>query len=376
MTTFDVIVVGLGAMGSSTLYQLSRRGKRVLGLEAFEPGHRLGSFHGESRVIRLAYFEHPNYVPLLQRAYALWDEVQRESGEDLLRITGGLMIGQPEGELVSGARTSADQHGLDYELLDGGEVRRRFPALHLAEDEIALNEPNAGFLRPERCIETFVRLAGNSGAQTHYVEPVRGWRAQAGGVEVSTNTAQYEAEHIVFTCGARISSVLGACMPPVTAERAALFWMEPSDPELFVPGRLPIYLWDSADGQVFYGFPHVEWPGVKVARHHTGEFCDPDTVDRTVNAEDERLMRRAIEKRIPSLNGRVLDAQICVYENSPDGHFLIDRVAAHPNIVYAGGFSGHGFKFASVVGEILADLVTRGEATPDADFLRAGRFNA
>jgi len=355
-------------MGSSALYHLSRRGQRVLGLEAFQPGHRLGSYHGESRVIRLAYHEHPNYVPLLRRAYALWDDVQHESGEDLLRITGGLLIGRPDGELVSGARASADQHGLDFELLEAQEVHLRFPALHLAEDEIALYEPRVGFLRPERCIETFVRLAG---AETHYGEAVRSWRAHAGGVEVSTDAHQYEAEHVVFTCGARISSVLGACMPPVKAERAVLFWIEPADPEAFALGRMPVYL-----SEDFYGFPHVEWPGVKVARHHTGDFCDPDTVDRTVNAQDELRLRRAIENRIPSLNGRVLSSLICLYENSPDGHFIIDRVVEHPNIIYAGGFSGHGFKFASVVGEILADLVTRGKATSDADFLRADRFAA
>ncbi len=159
-------------------------------------------------------------------------------------------------------------------------------------------------------------------------------------------------------------------MPAVTPERAVLFWMEPTEPELFAEGRCPIYLWNSA----VYGFPHVEWPGVKVARHHTGVFCDPDTVDRTVNAEDERLLRSGIADRIPALNGRVLSSLTCLYENSPDEHFLIDRPQGHPNVVYGGGFSGHGFKFASVIGEILADLVTRGQAMPEADFLRANRL--
>jgi sarcosine oxidase len=179
---------------------------------------------------------------------------------------------------------------------------------------------------------------------------------------------------VVFTCGARISGVVGACMPPVTAERAALFWMEPTEPELFAVGRFPIYLWEVASGDHFYGFPHVAWPGVKVARHHTGDACDPETVDRTVNANDERLLRSVIEKRIPALDGGVHSSLVCLYENSPDGHFLVDRVAEHPNVIYAGGFSGHGFKFASVIGEIIADLVTRGTATADADFLHAARL--
>jgi sarcosine oxidase len=374
MSEFDVIVVGVGAMGSSALYQLSQRGLRVLGLEAFEAGHRLGSSHGESRVIRLAYYEHPNYVPLLRRAYELWSAVERESGQDLLTMTGGLMIGPPQSELVSGARASADEHGLEYTLLEPQDVIRQYPALHLADDEVALWEPQAGFLRPERCIETFVRLGLARGAEVHYTEPVRSWRADARGVEVRTDAGAFEAANLVFTCGARISGVVGDCMPPVKAERVPLFWMEPTNPDLFALGTLPIYMWESASGEMFYGFPHVEWPGVKVARHHSRDYCDPDTVDRTVNAHDERLLREAIERRIPALNGPVVDSLICMYEDSPDEHFMIDRVAEHPNVIYAGGFSGHGFKFASVVGEIIADLVTRGAATPDADFLGTQRF--
>jgi sarcosine oxidase len=370
MSEYDVIVVGLGAMGSAALYELSKRGQRVLGLEAFEPGHRRGSWHGESRVIRLAYYEHPSYVPLLLRAYELWADLERVSGEDLLHITGGLMIGRPESELVSGARASAEEHGLDYELLDAAELRQRYPALELANDEVALAEPRAGFLRPERCVETHVRLARAAGAETRYAEPVRSWQATAQGVQVTTDTGRYAADQVVFTCGARIGQVLGEDVAPVRAERVTLFWMEPLVPELFVIGRLPIYLWDTSDDGLFYGFPHVDWPGVKVSRHHSGEFCDPEGVDRTVNAEDERKLRSSIQDRIPALNGPVVSSTVCLYENSPDGHFIIDRVPAQPNVIFGGGFSGHGFKFASVVGEILADMVTTGQATPHANFLK------
>ncbi len=370
MSDYDVIVVGLGAMGSAALYELSRRGQRVLGLEAFEPGHRLGSSHGESRVIRMAYFEHPNYVPLLKRAYELWAELERESGAELLHITGGLMIGVSETELVSGARASADQHQLEYELLDAAELRRRYPAFTPAEDEMALWEPNAGFLRPERCIETCIGLAREAGAETRYSEPVRSWRATSEGVQITTDEGTYAADQVVFTCGARMAQVLGEDIAPVRAERVPLFWMEAFSPELFEVGRLPIYMWESQGGALFYGFPHVDWPGVKVARHHSGDFVDPDRVDRTVNAEDERRLRSAIADRIPALNGRVLSSLICLYENSPDGHFLIDKVPEHSNVIFGGGFSGHGFKFASVVGEILADLVTTGQATAAADFLK------
>ena len=373
-TEYDVIVAGLGAMGSSSLYRLSQRGLRVLGLEAFSAGHRLGSWHGESRVIRMAYYEHPDYVPLLRRAYELWAEVERESGERLLTITGGLMIGAPDSELVVGSLTSARQHGLDHEMLTAAETNRRYPALQLQESEVALWEPRAGFLRPERCVETFVRLAQTAGAEARYDEPVRSWQASPGRVEVTTDVGCYTAPLAVFACGARIARVLGEDAVPVRAERIPLFWMQPSQPDLFALGRFPVYLWEIPDGGHFYGFPHVEWPGVKVARHHTGDFCDADDVDRSVNEADERRLRSAIAERLPALNGPVLSSLICLYEDSPDEHFLIDRLPDHPNVIYAGGFSGHGFKFASVVGEIVADLVTRGQATKDADFLRAERL--
>jgi sarcosine oxidase len=308
----------------------------------------------------------------LRRAYSLWSELERESGEELLTLTGGLMIGRPDSELVSGARESAEQHGLEHELLAPDEVRHRYPAFTLAADEVALWEPRAGFLRPERSIQAFVKGAQRHGAETRYAEPVRAWHATADGVELRTDTDTYTAAHVVFACGARMTSVLGDAIPPVTAERAVLFWMEPTQPDLFE--NLPIYLWQPVTREVFYGFPHVEWPGTKVAMHHTGEFCDPEQVDRTVNAADEARLRSAIGTRLPELNGRVLDGLVCLYENSPDLHFVIDRLSDRPNVLYAAGFSGHGFKFASVVGEILADLVTRGEATPDADFLRSRRF--
>lgn len=374
MAEFDAIVVGLGAMGSAALYELSRRGRRVLGLDAFAAGHLQGSSHGESRVIRLAYYEHPNYVPLLRRAYERWAELERESGKHLLRITGGLMIGRPDCPLVAGSRASAVQHGLDFELLDPDEVLRRYPALHLQGDEVALFEPRAGILSPEACVEAHVRLAREAGATTRYEEPVRSWTATDAGVEVVTDAGRYTADQVVFTCGARISQVLGDEHIRVRPERIPLFWLQPLEPRLFDFGRLPVYLWQQPDGSHFYGFPHLDWPGVKVARHHSGDFCDPDSVDRQVNAEDERRLRKAIGDRLPALDGPVLSTVVCLYENSIDEHFLIDRLPDRRNVVFAGGFSGHGFKFASVVGEILADLVTEGRATTDADFLRAQRL--
>jgi sarcosine oxidase len=374
LADYDVIVVGLGAMGSASLYHLARRGLRVLGLEAFGPGHQLGSSHGESRIIRMAYHEHPNYVPLVKRAYELWADLERTSGEQLLTLTGGLMIGRPDSALVSGARASADQHKLPYEILDAAEVHRRYPALHPQADEVALWEVRSGLLRPERCIETHVRLAREAGAVARYDERVTDWSSDGSSVKLQTASATYRAGKVVFTCGARIASLLGEDVAPVTAERIPVFWMEPAEPALFALGRLPIYIWQPPDGGHFYGFPHVDWPGVKIARHHSGHECDPDTVDRTVTALDERRLRDTIRERVPALNTRVVSSLVCLYENSPDEHFLIDHIPRHPEAIYAGGFSGHGFKFAAVVGEIVADLVTTGRATPYADFLRADRL--
>jgi sarcosine oxidase len=374
MPGYDVIVVGLGAMGSAATYHLARRGLRVMGVEAFTAGHQLGSSHGESRIIRLAYYEHPDYVPLLQRAYELWNVLEQEAEISLLTLCGGLMLGRPESSVVSGALASARQHGLEHALLDSSEVRKDYPALQLSSAEVALWEPRAGYLRPEGCIEAHTRLAVRHGAEVHYDEPVTSWRASASSVEVHTARRTVSAEHLVFTCGARMTSVVGDAIPPIRAERMPLFWLQPNQPELFDAGRLPIYLWEIEPGASFYGFPHVEWPGVKVARHHSGDYCDPDRVDRTVNAEDEVRLRSAIAERLPSLNGPIVSSMVCLYENSPDEHFLIDHLPGHPNVVYGGGFSGHGFKFSSVVGEILADLVTHGEATPHASFLRADRL--
>jgi len=273
------------------------------------------------------------------------------------------MIGARESELVTGSRASVEMHGLAHEMLSADEVRYRYPALQPADEEVALWEPQAGYLRPERCLDAFVRLAQ---AETHYREPVRRWSDH----QVETDAGHYLADTVVFTCGARHSRLLGHSTPPVTPERIPLFWLQPSAPELFE--HLPVYLWETDGPDFFYGFPHVEWPGVKVARHHSRDVCDPDTVDRSTNAHDEALLRGLIERRVPALNGPVVSSLVCMYEDSPDEHFIIDRV--DDNALYAAGFSGHGFKFASVIGEILADLVTTGRATPDADFLKADRF--
>ncbi len=378
---YDTIVVGLGAMGSAAAFHLAQRGQRVLGLEQFQPGHNRGSSHGETRIIRLSYFEHPSYVPLLRRAYALWHELERASGEELLRLTGGIYVGTPDSELVAGSLRSAREHQLPHELLDAAAVRRRFPLFQPADDQVALFEEQAGMLFPERCIATHCRLATQAGADLRYAQPIRRWSATAGGVEVHTTDSTFRAARLVLAAGAWAGPVVGPLGPlggqplPLQVERNVVFWLQPREtPEHFSADRFPVFIWDDGANGQYYGLPHHERPGVKVARHHSGVVCDPDTAERSVTPADEAPLRRFVRHAIPPLDGAVAGSAVCLYTNSPDEHFVVDRHPKHTRVVFAAGFSGHGFKFASVIGELLADLATTGRTTPEADFLRLDRL--
>jgi sarcosine oxidase len=371
---YEVIIAGLGAMGSAAAYQVSRRGRRVLGLDAFAPGHTRGSSHGESRIIRLAYFEHPDYVPLLRRAYDLWGTLEQESETELLRLTGGLYVGAANSPLVAGSLRSARDHGLGHEVLDSGAIRRRFPGLRPNDDQVGVYEAQAGVLFPERCIAAYLRLAAAAGADLRHEQPLRRWAVSRDGVEVETDSGRFRAERLVLTAGAWLGSLSNVPLP-LAAERNAVFWFQPvQTPDLFDSRRFPIFIWDTGDAGHYYGVPHLDWPGVKVGLHHSGHFCDPETVDRQVSADDEAPVRRFVARAIPALNGPVTSSVVCLYTNTPDEHFVVDRHPEFPQVVLAGGFSGHGFKFASVVGEIVADLAVHGQATPAAGFLSAARF--
>ncbi|HEV2126036.1 MAG TPA: N-methyl-L-tryptophan oxidase [Chloroflexota bacterium] len=370
-----MIVAGLGGMGSAAAYHLARRGWRVLGLEAFTLGHTLGSSHGESRIIRLSYFEHPDYVPLLRRAYELWDQLQREAGTELLRLTGGLYVGAEDSSLVAGSLRSAQEHRLAHEVLDASEIRRRFPVMRPQESDVALYEPLAGVVFPERCIEAHLRLAARAGADLRFEQPVRDWSVTRDGVEVVTNKARFQASRLVLTAGAWLGKVFGEVLLPLRVERNVVFWLEPREtPQLFASERFPIFIWDTGESGSYYGVPHLEWQGVKVARHHSGQYGDPDDIEREVSAQDEATVRQFVSPRIPALDGPVAKSMVCLYTNTPDEHFVVDVHSEHPSVIYAGGFSGHGFKFASVIGEVLADLALKGPTMPEATFLRAGRL--
>lgn len=372
----DVLVLGLGAMGSAAAYHLARRGRSVIGIEQFTQAHDRGSSHGRSRIIREAYFEHPDYVPLIQRAYELWEELQREAGSRLLLPTGGVMIGPPEGVLVQGALTSARTHHLTYELLSSDDLRRRYPAFAAAQDIVAVWEPRAGVLFPESCILAHLRGATRSGAVLRLEERVLTWQARDDGVEVRTDKSTYTADRLIVTAGPWASSVLADLGLPLLVERNVMYWFDPEDATPFGADRFPIYIYEYRKDAFIYGFPLVRRDGVKVAHHHSGEFCTPETIRRDVGSAEVEQMRQILAHTVPALDAPLRETATCMYTNTPDGHFVIDRHPRHPQVTLACGFSGHGFKFASVVGEVLAELAIYGHTRHPIELFRLGRFAA
>ncbi|MDQ3792044.1 MAG: N-methyl-L-tryptophan oxidase [Actinomycetota bacterium] len=375
--THDVIVAGLGGMGSAAAYHLAGRGKRVLGLERFSPAHDKGSSHGRSRIIRQSYFEGAEYVPLLLRSYELWEQLERETGQELMTLTGGLMIGREEGDLVSRSVASADEHGLPYEVLDAGEIRRRFPAYAPDPETVALYEKKAGFVRPEESVRAHLDRAAALGADLRFEEPVVSWKATDGGVRVETPAASYEAERLVISPGAWAPRLLADLGLPLEVTRQVMFWFEPvSGLDLFVPERFPIFIWEPDDGNMFYGFPAQDDDrGVKAAFFRAGGVpTDPETIDREVREEEVAFLRGYLAEHVPDLAGRCLDAKACMYTNTPDEHFVISPYPEHPQVAVACGFSGHGYKFCGVVGEILADLATEGSTRHPIDLFSPARL--
>jgi sarcosine oxidase len=356
---YDVIILGLGAMGSAAAYHLAQRGQRVLGLEQFTPAHDRGSSHGRSRVIRRAYFESPAYVPLLLRAYELWRALELQTGHELLRITGGLMIGHEASAVVSGSIASARLHALAHEVLSATEVRQRFPAL-LPIDDVALYEPSTGVLFPEECISAHLHLAASLGAELRFELPVSSWHPIQDGVEVAAGGQLYRARRLVVTAGAWAGRMLAGLGLPLRPERNVLFWFDPrSNAMSFRDGDFPVFIWDQPD-HAFFGIPDLDGGGVKVGFHHTGIDIDPENQDRTVRDAEEAAIRERLRRYIPELDGPLRSSTVCMYTNTPDEHFAIGLHPELPQVSIAAGFSGHGFKFACVVGEILAGLATTG----------------
>ncbi len=373
---FNIIVIGVGSMGAATCYQLAARGVRVLGIEQFDIPHDRGSHHGESRMIRSAYYEEPRYVPLLKRAYELWDELEAASGTKILYRVGGLYMGPPEGTLIKGAALSAAAHQLAHEKLSRRDLSKQYPQFVVPQSWGAIFETEAGFLLPEEVIRTYAELARARGAEIHSREVVRSWNAGEEGVKVVTDRAEYHAGRVIFTGGAWTTKLVSELGVPLQVSRQVLGWVLPIKPAFFQLGEFPAWAIDSLDGGVYYGFPLMPGrPGLKLAHHHpSGNVYDPDDPSRDPRAEDENDFRRCLAKYIPAGNGPVEQMRICLYTNSPDHNFIIDRHPNHENVTIACGFSGHGFKFASVIGEILADIATTDSTAHSVDFLSLKRF--
>lgn len=371
---YDVIVAGVGGMGSATADHLARRGARVLALEQFGIPHELGSSHGITRIIRLAYAEDPRYVPLLRRSYELWRELEQRSGERMLIITGGVDAGRRDSETVRGSLESCALHELPHELLDARELHERFPGYRLGPEMVGVFQPDAGFLLPERCVVTHAEEARALGAEIHTDERVLEWGTRGDGVWVRSDRDTYEAAKLVITAGAWARQLVPRLARVAVPERQVLLWTEPLRRDLFQPDVFPIFNLESPEGR-FYGFPEFGIPGFKIGKyHHRGETVDPDTMDRDTHPEDEAVLREGIRAHFPDADGMPLQMKTCMFTNSPDEHFILDLHPEHPRVAIAAGFSGHGFKFCSVVGEIMADLALDGTSRHDIAMFRLDRF--
>jgi sarcosine oxidase len=362
-------------MGSATLAMLAQRGVRAVGIDQFAPPHTLGSTHGHTRIIREAYYEHPLYVPLVRRAYELWHQLETRTGSELLRETGGVWVGPESGALVHGALESARTHDIDHELLDAAELTRRFPAYRAHRDWVALYERRAGMLFPERCVAACLTTAQQDGAIVKTNTAVSGWAIDASGITLAAGDDEIQADRLVLAAGAwlpELAPFLGVKVP-VEIERQMSHWFEPApgnDDGRFA--RCPVSLWELEGAELFLAMPD-EGHGVKCGMHHSGAPTSARAVDRLVAHAENEAARRVLDDVMPGAGGRLREARVCLYTNSPDHHFIIDRVAKG-RVVLVSPCSGHGFKFASAIGEIAADLACHGKTNFDLSPFSLARF--
>jgi sarcosine oxidase len=374
--SYDVIVVGLGAMGSASLHALARSGRRVLGIDQFAPPHALGSSHGRTRIIREAYYEHPGYVPLVRRAYDLWRELQRTVGKTLYTRTRGMTLGPEDGTVVRGVLASVDAFSIPHLVLSAAGVRRQFPGLQPSDDMVGVLDEHAGALFPEMCIGALLASATQTGAAVCRDEQVTGWEASDNGVRVRTSRGEYRAEQLVLAGGAWMRSLVPELAAVLSVERQPIHWFEPaSHAEDFGPARCPVTLWEYGPGRVFYTLPDFG-DGVKAGVHYEGQSVDPDRVDRATSRAEDAQAADLLRRFMPHAMGRLRESQVCLYTNAPDLHFIVDVHPAHPTqVVVLSACSGHGFKFATVIGEIAVELLATGTSQHDVSMFRMGRSN-
>jgi sarcosine oxidase len=370
----QIVVIGLGATGSAALCQLARRGVRATGIEQFEIGHDRGSSHGATRMIRLAHFERPSYVPLMRRAYALWHELEDIVQQKLLHITGVVEIGPPSGDVVRGTRAGANAD-VPCKVLDAASLTHRYPVFKIPQSFVAIFQPDGGFVEASKALAANIAVAKERGAAVRAGEKVIAVEPAGAGVRVVTDRGTIAADFVIVASGPWLRGMVPNLHLPLTVTRQVVGWFEPRQPEQFAAGRFPAFMFESEYGQ-HYGLPAYGGNGIKFAKHHhLGEAVHPDTYERTVSAHDEAAIRAPLAQYLPAANGPMRAAETCLYTVTPDSTFIIDRMPDFPQIVVASPCCGHGFKFSPVVGEILADLVTRGTTEHDIAQFRLGRFS-
>jgi sarcosine oxidase len=378
---YDVIVAGVGGMGSATVAELAARGVRVLGLDLGSIPNATGSSHGVNRIIRLSYMENPAYVPLLRTSYARWRALEQRLGEPILVTTGGVDVGLPDSRAVRGSLASSQAHDLEHELLEADELMRRYPGFQVPSDYVAVYQPDGGFVMSERAITAYARFALEDGADLHGHERVLDWQAVGSGVRVRTDRGEYSASKLIISAGAWVNKLVPGLDALAVPERQVLMWSRTLRPELFRVGAFPIFILDApagpdGPGGIFYGFPEYGIPGFKLGVfHHRFERIDPDDWDRSViEPEDEEVLRACTRAYFPDADGPALTLATCMFTNTPDEHFIIDTLPDTPQVVLVSPCSGHGFKFASAIGEVAADLALDGGTDHDIEMFRLSRF--
>ncbi len=384
---FDTIVLGLGAMGSAAVYQLAKRGNKVLGIDQFSPPHIFGSSHGDTRITRQAIGEGEQYTPIALRSYEIWQEIEKETGKKLLEMNGGLIIS-------SGAKTAinhvenffentiaaAKKYNIKHEILDSSQIRKRFPQFNVQDNESGYYEYNAGFLRPEECVGTQISLAEKYGAIIHRNEKVESFSEKDGIVSVKTNLGEYEAKKLIISAGPWFPALIEEEYSKFfKVIRQVLFWFDvKTSIERFEPKNFPIFIWElQGNKQGMYGFPAIDGQngGVKIASEQYETTTTADTVNREVSKEEIKAMyENFIAPHFPDLSDKCVKAVSCLYTVTPDSHFVIDTHPKYPSIILASPCSGHGFKHSAAIGEILAQLAIDGKSKIDISSFSIKRF--
>ena len=374
MVYYDVAIIGLGVMGAAALHRLALRNVRAIGIDARTPGHDRGSSHGETRIIRLGYFEHPSYVPLVRESFTLWRALERETGVNLLTVTGIVEIGAPDSALIRGTLASSRLHGLPHDILNAQDLMKRFPAFRVSADHIGVFQPDAGFLNAEAGVAAQIAAARAAGATIKTQSEVLRIEPCARGIRIVMANETIEAGKVVVAAGPWLKKLLPDLPAPIHVTRQVLGWFTPKDAAPFSPDKFPVFLFESRQG-VHYGFPPNGDGNVKISKHHHfEEITDPDKCNREVSPRDENSIRDFLAEHLPAANGPMADATTCLYTMTPDGDFILDRLPGNPNILIASPCSGHGFKFAPVIGDILADLATLGATQRDISRFSLSRF--